>query len=515
MPTKPVKFKLSLALGLCLLAGAGLSAAELKLSGVFTDGMVLQRELPVPVWGTAAPDAEVAVDFAGQRQVAKAGADGKWAVQLPALPAAAAGQEFKVSSGGQTLAFKDVLVGEVWLCSGQSNMQFGLAGAEGGPAAVGEQEFSTIRFVNIPNDLSPVKLDEFKTPPGKWKPVSKATMGGVSAVAFYFARTLQAKLNVPVGLVICAWSGSQIVTWIPPESVPAIWKANAALDEAKYVKIWNDNEPKKAQQLILDEMAQSKAGYIRNWAEKKLYWRILHCFPGWTFNAKIEPLKPYAVRGVLWYQGEDNHAIGMQYSDYLRSLAGAWSKEWGRELPFFIVMLAPFKYEREGQVPAFWMAQIDAAKKLKDSEVANTIDVGNPSDIHPKNKAPVGERLALAALKKCFGQQNSAPGPVLKSAEVKGGAMEVSFDNAAGGLKFAGEAKGFELAGADRKFIPATAAVSGNASVKVECPEIAQPVYVRYGWSNTPTATLCNDEGLPALPFSTEWNADAAKTAGK
>ncbi len=501
---------------LCFAMAAAAFAADFKAAKVFADRMILQRGVEAPVWGWAEPGAEVAVEFAGQRKSAKAASDGKWLLKLSPMEASYEGRDFKISSGGREIFFKDVLVGEVWLCSGQSNMQFDLSRSEGGPEAVAAAEFPAIRVMNIPNELSSVKLDDFKAPPEKWKSVSKATMGGVSAVGFFFAKELQAKLKVPVGLIVSAWPGSQVITWIPKDSIPKALDDSARMgDESKYIKIWNENDSKTAQKLILEDMEKSQFGYVKHWASEKLYWRILHCFPGWTFNAKLSPLKPYAVRGVLWYQGEDNHAMGMRYSDYLTCMAGAWSKEWGQDLPFFIIFLAPYKYEREGQLPEFWMSQIDAAKKIKGSEVVNTIDIGNATDIHPKKKAPAGERAALAALKKCFGYANSAPGPVLKSADIKGAEVLLLFDNVAEGLKAEGELQGFEIAGKDGKFVPAKAKVSGKGEVVVESAETPSPAFVRYAWSNTPSATLFNSEGLPALPFSTEWNAKHSAASGK
>jgi 6-phosphogluconolactonase (cycloisomerase 2 family) len=498
-------------------AGAGEPPAALKVAGIFADGMVLQRGVKVPVWGWGAPGAKVTVEFAGQRRDATVEDDGKWSLSLAPLKASSNGSELKVSSGGEVIVFKDVLVGEVWLCSGQSNLQRNLSESDTGLETVAHSNFPDIRFVIIPHALSPVRQDDFIKRPPAWRPVNK-TNTDVSAIAFFFAKSLQQKLGVPVGLIISAWEGSVIQTWIPKDRLPdSLTNGIKSVlgDEAKYVKIWNENDSATAQKLILEEMAQSPKNFVREWANQKLYWRPLHCFPGWTFNAKINPLIPFAIKGVLWYQGEDNHAMGIRYSDYLTCMATAWRKEWNSDLPFFIVMLAPYKYESPEQLPAFWMAQMDAARRLKNAEVVCTVDLGNPDNIHPRQKEPVGERIAMAVMKRCFGAHNSSPGPVFKSVSFKGGAASVVFDNVAQGLEFKGDTTGFEIAGEDGKFVPAQATISGKDSVILQSGEVPHPVFIRYAWNNTPLASLFNSEGLSAIPLSTEWNASHGAAADK
>ena len=496
-----------------LLTVASAFGADFRLAGVFSDRMVLQRSVEVPVWGWGEPGAQVDVDFAGAKGSAKVGEDSKWELKLKPMDASSEGRELKASSGAKEIVCKDVLVGDVWLCSGQSNMAFGLSGAEGAKELIASNEFPTIRFVNIGEQLSSERKDDFIKKPGAWKVVSKSSMD-VSAVAFYFARGLQKKQNVPVGLIISAWGGSKIITWTPKNDIPAsfmdtvnhdIGDTVKADEEARFAKIWNENDIETAKKIVLEEMSHSSKSWVRDWSEKKLYWRMLHCFPGWTFNAKISPLKPYAIKGVLWYQGEDDHGMGYRYSTYLINLAEAWRKEWKSDLPFFIVMLAPFKYEHNDQLPIFWMSQMDAAKKLGKSEVACTIDIGNADNIHPTKKEQAGDRLALAALKVCFGDKNSAPGPLFKSASFDGSKATVVFDNAAEGLKAEGDLVSFEIAGADKNFVPAKASISGKDSVIVEAEGVAKPEFVRYAWINTPKASLFNTEGFPALPFSTAW----------
>ncbi len=508
----PLLIAAALAAALCLFAEP-CQAGSFKAASIFGSKMVLQRGGGIPVWGWADAGSEVSLEFAGQRVSAKAGDDGKWALRLAPLEASFEGRQMKIAQGDSQIVFNDVLVGDVWLCSGQSNMQFNLGSAEGGKEAAAQSKDLAIRFVNIANELSKEPIADLKAAPGSWKAATPESAGAVSAVAFYFAREMQRKLNVPQGLIVSAWPGSQVITWIPKESLPgSLYDRAKDADEEEYAKLWANPSRQDAEAAVLDRMANSNQEILKIWAKQKLHWRALHLFPGWTFNAKIRPLAPFAIKGVLWYQGEDNHAMGMKYSDYMQCLASAWRKEWSSpELPFFIALLAPFKYEREGQLPSFWMAQLDAARRIGHSGIASSIDIGNAEDIHPKKKEPLGVRLSMAALKECFGEANSAPGPAFKSSATANGSMEIRFDNVAGGLKADGQITGFEIAGADKQFVPAEAAIKGNDAVSLRASSVAAPAFARYAWSNTPSANLFNGEGLPALPFSTEWTAANGK----
>ncbi len=460
-----IGYKTLFALGLCLGPPITASAADFKVAAIFADGMVLERGVKVPVWGSGSPGAKVAVEFAGQRQSTTIAGDGKWRLNLAPLEASSAASKLKVSAGGKTFVFTDVLVGDVWLCSGQSNIQRNLKEADNGVESVAKDDFPTIRFVIVPHQRADARQDDFKVAPGSWHPVNKTNLT-VSAVGFFFARRLQQNLHVPVGLIISAWEGSAITKWIPRDGLP-------------------------------DSLNDDQA-------------------PGLTFNAKINPLVPFAIKGVVWYQGEENHGMGMKYADYLTCMASAWRTDWGYNLPFLIVMLAPHTYEgvpeqfpsEKGKLPEFWMAQLAAARRLKNAEVACTLDVGNArNDIHPRQKEPVGERLAMAAMKLCYRASNSAPGPLFKSVDFKGATASVTFDNVAHGLRLSGGPSGFEIAGADKRFSPAKATLSGKDTVTLQSADVTRPVFVRYAWSNTPDWSVFNSEGLPTLPFSTEWNA--------
>jgi sialate O-acetylesterase len=468
MRTNTACFKAPLALCVCLASGITASAADFTVAGIFADGMVIQRGVEVPVWGRGSRGAKVTVEFAGRKQSTKVAGDGKWRLNLAPLEASSAAAELKVITDGEVFVFKDVLVGDVWLCSGQSNIQRNLTEADNGVESLAKDEFPTIRFVIVPHQRAEGRQDDFKVAPGIWHPVNKSNLT-VSAVGFFFARRLVQNLHVPVGLIISAWEGSVITTWAPRDGIPV------ALNPDKSV--------------------------------------------GLTFNAKINPMIPFAIKGVVWYQGEENHGMGMKYADYLTCMANAWRRDWGSNLPFLIVMIAPHTYEgvpeqfpsERGKLPEFWMAQLDAVRRLKNAEIACTVDVGNArNDIHPRQKEAVGERLAMAAMKLCFGESNSAPGPLFKSVDFQGGTAAVTFDHIAQGLKLTGDRGGFEIAGADRKYAPTKAALAGRDVVILKSDAVAQPAFVRYAWSNTPGWSVFNSEGLPAIPFSTEWNGTHA-----
>ncbi len=350
-------------------------------------------------------------------------------------------------------------------------------------------------------------MDDLKQPHQSWQAVN-INKTKVSAVSFYFAKSIQEKLGVPVGLIVSAWGGSLIGTWIPKEGMPSGFNANIDAensDEKEFAKIWNENSQDVAQQLTLDAMSRSPSEQMKKWAAGRHYWRPLQKFPSWTYNAKISPLKPFTLKGVIWYQGEENHSMGMKYADYLTALIKSWRQEWGQEFPFFIVMIAPYKYQSQEQLPEFWMAQLASSRKAGNSEVVCTVDLGDPTNLHPSKKEPGRPTTRLAVLKRCFGAQNSSPGPMFKAVSFQGKIASVLFDNCAGGLKIDGASTGFEIAGLDKKFSPGKAVVIAENSIAIQSDSVDEPRFVRYAWNNTPVPSLYNSEGLPAIPFSTAW----------
>ncbi len=449
--------------------------AELKLPAMFTDGAVLQQGMPVPVWGWADANAEVKVSFAGQSKAATADADGKWSVKLDKLKANKTGAELSVSAGGESLAVKDVLVGEVWFCSGQSNMEMAVAGSVK-PAEVKPDELAMIRHIKVPHVRASKPAADFK---GEWKVCNKQNVGGFTAAGFYFATQIQKELDVPVGLIGCNWGGTRIEPWIPPVGFEKVDELN--------VKSLKDTSS--------------------------------------MYNGMVAAVEPYAIRGALWYQGESNGGEGESYFQKMRALIAGWRATWKEgDFPFYFVQLANF--QKPNPNPAGgdgWAklrdAQLKAMLEIPKTGMACIIDIGEAKDIHPKNKFDVGKRLALWALAKDYDVKNLVySGPIFKSMQVEGDKIELSFDHVGSGLmaakkteaqsveapKPAETLEGFAIAGKDKKWVWATAKIEGD-KVVVSSPEVKDPVAVRYGFSMNPDkVNLYNKEGLPASPFRTD-----------
>jgi sialate O-acetylesterase len=462
------------------------SQADVKLASIFGDSMVLQRELPVPVWGWAEPGEEVTVTLGEQTKQATADKDGRWQVKLDPLKANADGVTLKVS-GKNTIELKDVLIGEVWICSGQSNMEWALGGSLNGQQEVAAADHPQIRLFNVPGHLtSPVAKD---TCPGQWQVCSPQTAGGFSAVGYFFGRRLQDELKVPVGLIGSNWGGTRIEPWCSPagfQSVPQ-----------------------------LKEIADQVAAYNEQT-------KVEGGSPSAIYNAMIHPLAPFAMRGAIWYQGESNGGEGESYYHKTQALVNGWRKLFNPELAFYWVQLANWQQPNDNPAGGDGWAKLREAQRkaldIKHTGMAVIIDIGDAGDIHPRNKQDVGWRLAQWALNQTYGKKDLVPsGPLYKSHKVEGNSIRISFDNVGGGL-IVGKKEGLEpttevkdgklarfaIAGADKQWHWAEATIDGN-DVVVKSAEVQEPVAVRYAYSMNPTgANLYNKEGIPASPFRTD-----------
>ncbi len=452
-----------------LLLGATLSSgllqAEVKPNILFSDGAVLQREQNVPIWGTANDGEKVTVDFAGQTATTTA-QGGKWKVELKPLKA---GGPFSMKiSGDNEVTVNNVLVGEVWVASGQSNMEWTLNASFEAEIEKPKADFPEIRMITAKKVASLVPLNEIE---GSWQVCSPQTVGGFSAVAYYFARDLHAKLGVPVGIISTSWGGTPAQAWTSAEGFEGYPELKGYADQLKAAA---EKPPEKGPGPH---------------------------FPGALYNAMIAPVVPYGMKGVIWYQGESNAGLSKEYQTLFPAMIADWRTKWKMgDFPFLYVQIAPFK----GQPPEIREAQFLTLAKSKNTAMAVTTDYGDANDIHPKQKEPVGHRLSLAARALAYGEKIEYSGPLYKSMKVVGNDVGIFFDHIGDGLVAKdGELKGFTIAGADGKFVPAKAEIKG-ANVVVSGEGVTEPKAVRYGWDNVPDVNLFNKEGLPASPFRTD-----------
>jgi sialate O-acetylesterase len=468
---------------LSLVAVAARCRADVHLPHIFGNQMVLQRDLPVRFWGTADPGEKVTVTIGKSQSSATADAKGKWHVELPAMPASEKPAEVKVV-GKNTVTLHDVLVGEVWVCSGQSNMQFPLKACNNATKEIAESTHLDIRLFTVPMKASAQPLDDINA---YWQECTPYSAPGFSGVAYFFGRSLHEQLGVPVGLINTSWGGTRIEPWTPPvgfTSVPAVTSILTNLQK--------------------DEAAKKPATN-----KKKNKYDQGQGIPTRLYNGMINPIVPFAIRGAIWYQGESNNGEGMLYFEKMKALINGWRSVWNEgDFAFYYVQLAPFQYGKPGSdptpLPKIWEAQT-AALSIPDTGMVVTNDIGNIKDIHPKDKQDVGKRLALWALAKNYGKQIVYSGPLYKSMSIEGSNIRVKFDHVGGGLS-ARDGKPltwFTIAGEDKKFVDATAKIDGD-SIVVSASEVTKPAAVRFAWSQIAQPNLSNIEGLPASAFRTD-----------
>jgi sialate O-acetylesterase len=498
-------------LALCTAPAALL--ANITPAPLFKDGAVLQRDKPVPVWGTANAGEKVTVTFAGQTKSATADANGRWMVTLEPLPASATPGTLTFV-GENTITLTDILVGEVWLASGQSNMEWSVNNTLDKAKDVPASANPLIRHVRIKKTVADSPASEVVIEKGRWESASPSTTGYFSAVGYYFAREIQAALGVPVGIINSSWGGTRAEAWTDPEtfaSTPAL-----AYVAEEWAKALAEYPAKKAEyDAGLAEFEQRKAAakaagqpFPQSGYPVHAPWGPGHqTTPSGLYNGMIAPLVPYALRGTIWYQGEANAAKHAKYRELLSSMITGWRARFGQgDFPFYWVQLpnfAPGNQPDGNQWALFREAQTQILS-LPATGQAVTIDVGDVRDIHPRNKKDVGNRLARLALARNYAIQIVDSGPVFLKAERENTGFRVSFTQLGGGLTTPlNELSGFELAGADKVFKPASAKIE-NDTVFVTSPEVPDPVAVRYAWRNAPAAGLFNKAGLPAAPFRTD-----------
>lgn len=489
------------------------ASAAVKVAPVFGDHMVFQRDLPVPVWGTADAGERVTVSAGGHEASATADGSGKWATKLPALKTSADPVEVTVSGdkGGEKVTFKDVLVGEVWIASGQSNMEWIVRNSKDFEQEKASADYPQIRMFTVQKAVAAEPTTELK---GDWKVTTPENVGNFSAVGYFFARELHKQLGIPIGIIHTSWGGTPAESWAEASALESRdslkpigtrWRQQAATYTQRQAQ-W--------QQQAEQAKAEGKRPPNPPTDPQKDPWR-----PSGLYNAMIAPLVPYAVRGSIWYQGESNAGRAYQYRELLPAMIGTWRKAWGRsaeEFPFLIVQLANFTDPPKEPGDSDW-AELREAQSMTAAQPGNgialAIDIGEAKDIHPKNKQEVGRRLALVALHDVYGKTDLAySGPAYDSMKVDGDAVRLTFKHADGLAAKGGDAlKGFAVAGEDHQWHWADAKVEGN-QVVVHSDEVKHPVAVRYAWANNPEgANLVNGAGLPASPFRTDdWKGKTA-----
>jgi len=495
-----------------LAAGLMLFAAPAKASvgvpAIFSDHMVLQAGMPVPVWGWADPGEKVEVSFAGQTESAAADGSGKWMLKLDPLKGGDSGA--MTIKGSNAITINDALVGEVWLCSGQSNMLLQVGACKDAQAELLAAKYPQVRVFM---ETSKPAVDPQGNCNGQWKLCDSRDIAQLPGLAYFFGRELHQKLNVPVGLVASAVGSSSIDAWTSleaqgkePALKPLLEMHNKTV--SNYDPVAEQARLQKAYEAAV-EKAKAEGKNPPRGPNQTVNPRETQKFPGNLFNAKIHPLIPYAIRGAIWYQGESNAetpALGELYKIQLPLLIHELRQRWGQgDFPFGIVQLPGMVPKSEDGWCAVREAQFNALS-IPNTGLAVTLSLynpGDPGDIHPINKQDVARRLSLWALAKVYGLPVPYSGPLFKGHEIKNGEVVCSFDYA-GGLKAAdGALKGFEIAGADQVRHPAEARIDGD-KVVVSSPAVKEPVAVRYAWSGAPNESLLNGAGLPASPFRTD-----------
>ncbi len=538
---------------IALSLAAGLHA-EVKLNPLFSDHAVLQRGIAVPIWGTAKAGEKVAVAFAGQTVFATAGADGRWLVKLAPLPASATPQVLTVKATN-TLTINDVLVGDVWLASGQSNMGVPM-GSGSAATALPAANDPLLRFFNVIKAVAAEPQAEAK---GKWELTTPDNAKGFSAVAYFFARDLRATQKVPVAVLNAPWGGTPIKTWMSLASIsqsPPIAKTLAEWETAfaQYQSV-KDKPELQAAYLVDMKDWETKVGSVHK-AAIAAHGELASAAkaagqpvppapklarpepvqpdpmampsaskrpgtPTIAYNGMIAPLAGYGLKGAIWYQGEGDGSRGAEYQAWFPRLIEGWRTAWGQgDFPFLFIQLPGCYATAEPVATSGWAFLREAqllTLKVPQTGMAVTSDIGDPKDVHPDNKVHVGTRLALVGRQVAYGEKIAGTGPLYASSAVEGGAMRIRFTETGGGLVI-GRAPwlakgvtalptdrlvGFYIAGADQKWVEATAKIEGDAVV-VSSPAVAAPVAVRYAWANFPRANLANREGLAASPFRTD-----------
>ncbi|WP_217647043.1 sialate O-acetylesterase [Planctomicrobium piriforme] len=499
----------------CFLFVSGLlctatASADVRLPKFMGDHMVLQRDMPIPLWGWAAPGEKVTATLGDDKAEATADDKGEWRLTLPARPA---GDPLTLTvTGKNKLTLTDILMGEVWLCSGQSNMEWVVQSSTNAAQEIANANYPQIRQIKIPKVPSGTPQDDVA---GTWAICSPQTAGGFTAAGYFMARKLNQELGVPIGLINSSWGGTAIEPWTPPEGFAGVPELKSLSDQVQQRSPGNP----AYQKALNDHIAQTEA-----WLQKakaataagnasppspafpeSLKAPATHSDATGLYNGMIHPFVGWPIRGAIWYQGETNSGDGMRYRAKMEALIEGWRKVWGiGDFPFYFVQIAPFQYGASAPsvLAEFWEAQAESAK-IPNTGMVVTTDIATINDIHPPNKQDVGLRLALLALHRTYGKSDVVDsGPTFKSIEPKGNELVVTFENTAGGLKSRdGQAlTWFEVIGPDSGWTKAEAKIDGD-TVILSAPGVSSPAAMRFAWHKLAEPNLANGAGLPATAF--------------
>ncbi|MEO6002623.1 MAG: sialate O-acetylesterase [Opitutus sp.] len=494
-----------------LLLAPLLAHAGITLGPGFKDHAVVQRGKPLPVWGQATPGEKLVVTFRGQTLNTTVDANGRWIVYFEPFDASAEPAELTIA-GTETVVVHDVLVGEVWLASGQSNMEWPVSSLQDDEKQIAQTDLPNLRHLRIEHTVAGAPAESVST--SSWESASPQTVGGFTAIGYFFARELQRKLGVPVGIIHSSWGGTAIEAWMSENARMSTALGTAI--EARWKEAMDNWPPERVAQYAV-EMAswqkgeeEAKATQTKNplaWPQPPASLDS-PARPGGLFNGMIAPLQPTAIRGVLWYQGESNVGRAGEYAELLTAMIHSWRENWGDDsLPFYVVQLPNFANGNPGGRE--WARLREAQAKILElpaAAVVVAIDLGDPENLHPPTKMELGRRLALAAKSQLYAIPGDYSGPVFESAMREGSTMRVRFTHADSGLvSHHRPVQSLEIAGADHVFHVGVGKIDRNTLV-VSSPEVNEPVAVRYAWSNAPAANLYDGSGLPAMPFrSDDW----------
>lgn len=489
---------------LCLLlVVTALASADVKLPSVIGDNMVLQQNTSASLWGWADAGEEISVKASWHAETVRTetSQSGKWLVKIPTPKAS--GPHTITIAGNNSIELKNVMSGEVWVCSGQSNMQWTVSNSNNPEEEIAAAKYPNIRLFYVPRTVALYPQDDCKA---DWKECSPETIPEFSAVAYYFGRSLNRELDVPIGLIHTSWGGTPAESWTRREILTSDDKLVPIVE--RYEKNRADYPRQLAEhQTKLEEWeaAAEKAKADGKDAPRKPRGPrnpVSSWTPSGLYNAMIAPLLNYTIQGAIWYQGESNAGRAYQYQTLFPAMIKNWRTDWNLgDFPFYFVQIAPYR----GQIPEIREAQLIALKTVPNSGMVVTTDIGNVNNIHPRNKQDVGKRLALWALAKTYGENKIVySGPIYRAKRIEGNRIRLYFDYVGSGLRAdGGELTHFTIAQKGQDFVPAKAVIEGSTIV-VSSPDVANPTDVRFGWENSAEPNLFNKEGLPASPFRTD-----------